>query len=344
MSVIEFDWGPRGVRQRVRHTGVGLLVALSVLALAPDHAAAHGPVAPVATSYLARIRSVPAGFQAKVVDGYVRIWLKVPADDTVVVEDYLAGVPYLRFTPAGVAVNHNASMYYYNQTPVAETPPRDLSGSVAPSWHMLSSGHTYEWHDGRLQDQTSQALLPGTSYVGPWEIALNVNGQRTFIRGALFHHARPSIVWFWPIAVLLACVLAAWRVKRPELDRRVARGLGATALLGLTAAAIARGLHGRPGVPAGQLVEMAVVLAFAGWGLYRVVADRPGYFPYFAIAFVALWEGFNTAGSLINHYVLLALPAAVSRGASVLCLGAGVGILLLVFRLAETPRRARAQR
>jgi hypothetical protein len=97
-------------------------------------------------------------------------------------------------------------------------------------------------------------------------------------------------------------------------------------------------------VPAGQLVELAVVLAFAIWAAFHVISNRPGYFPYFAVAFVALWEGFNTAGALINHYVLLALPAGVSRAASVLCLGAGAGILLLVFRLAETPRRARAAR
>ena len=343
MSGIEFGWAARGVRQRVRYAGVMLLVAVSVLALAPDRAAAHGPVAPVATSYLARIRSVPAGFQAKVVDGYVRIWLKVPAGDTVVVEDYLAGVPYLRFTPAGVAVNHNASMYYYNQTPVAETPPRNLRGSTPPSWHQISSGHTYEWHDGRLQDLANEALLPGTSYVGPWRIPLIVNGRPELIGGGLFHHARPSIVWFWPIAVILACVLAAWRLGRPDVDRLVARGLGAAAITGLSVAAIARGLHGRPGVPPVQVVEMAAVLAFGAWALYRVATDRPGYFPYFAIAFVALWEGFNTAGTLINHYVLLALPAGVSRAASVLCLGAGVGILLIVFRLAEPPRRARAQ-
>jgi hypothetical protein len=330
-------------RRRRRAYAAGALVAvLSVLAALPEDAAAHGPVAPVATSYLARIRSVPPGLQAKIVDGYVRIWLTVPKNQTAVVLDYV-GAPYLRFTKNGVAINHNSSMYYLNQTPVAETPPSDLNRNTPPDWQMISSGHTYEWHDGRLQDLANQALLPGTSYVGAWQIPLIVNGHKTQITGALFHHARPSIVWFWPIIVLLVCVLAGWRLNRPELDRLIARGLGAVAIAGLSVAAVARGLHGRPGVPAGQVVELGVVLAFAAWALYGVVVDRPGYFAYFAIAFVALWEGFNTAGTLINHYVLLALPAAVSRAAAVVCLGAGAGILLLVFRLAETPRRAKTR-
>jgi hypothetical protein len=249
----------------------------------------------------------------------------------------------VRFTRAGVAINHNSSMYYLNQTPIAETPPADLGRSTPPHWQMVSSGHTYEWHDGRLQDLANQSLLPGTSYVGPWRIPLIVDGRPASVTGGLFHHARPSIVWFWPIIVVLACVLAAWRLRRPELDRRVAHALGLAGILGLSIAAVARGLHGRPGVPAGQVVELAAVLAFGVWALYHVIVDRHGYFAYFAIAFVALWEGFNTAGALINHYVLLALPASIARAASVLCLGAGAGILLLVFRLAEAPRRVRGR-
>ncbi len=65
---------------------------------------------------------LPAGLQAKVIDGDLRMWLQVPRDQTVVVLDY-RGAPYVRFSPAGVDVNHNSSMYYLNQTPVALTPP-----------------------------------------------------------------------------------------------------------------------------------------------------------------------------------------------------------------------------
>ncbi|MDQ6730770.1 MAG: hypothetical protein M3022_10805 [Actinomycetota bacterium] len=39
--------------------------------------------------------------------------------------------------------------------------------------------------------------------------------------------------------------------------------------------------------------------------------------------------------------MLIALPAAVARGAAVLCRGASLGILMLVLRLAESERFGR---
>ena len=41
--------------------------------------------------------------------------------------------------------------------------------------------------------------------------------------GALYDAASPSIVWFWPILVTLACGLPVLRLGRPELDERHAR-------------------------------------------------------------------------------------------------------------------------
>ncbi|MGH3744994.1 MAG: hypothetical protein ACRDTP_09065, partial [Mycobacteriales bacterium] len=98
-------------------TGLAVAVLLGALVL-PGTASAHGPVAPVATGYLAKVRAAPAGFDAKIVDGYVRMWLRVPARETTVVLDY-RGAPYLRFSPAVVAVNRHSEMFYLNMTPVA---------------------------------------------------------------------------------------------------------------------------------------------------------------------------------------------------------------------------------
>ncbi|HEV3054406.1 MAG TPA: hypothetical protein VGX45_07110, partial [Solirubrobacteraceae bacterium] len=198
-------------RRLVRRSLLICAAACMLPASVPATAAAHGPVAPVATAYLARITGVPAGLQAKVVDGYVRMWLRASPNTTVIVLDY-RGAPYLRFTGAGVQVNENSSMYYLNQTPVAATPPADLSAHTPPSWHSASGGHAYEWHDGRLQALASVALAPGTNYVGKWSIPMLVGGQRTVITGTLWHRNDPSFVWFWPMIVLLACVIAAWRV------------------------------------------------------------------------------------------------------------------------------------
>jgi hypothetical protein len=309
-------------------------VACALAGGVPAVADAHGPTAPVATSYVARISGVPTGLQAKVIDGYVRMWLRVPPTTAVTVIDY-RGAPYLRFTPTGVQVNQNSSMYYLNQTPVAATPPADLNARTPPSWHAASGSHAYEWHDGRLQALVSVALSPGTHYVGRWSLPLVVDGRRTAITGALWHRNRPSFVWFWPIVVLLACVLAAWRVGSAELDARLARLLGLGCLLGTLAADVGRSLHGRQGVSALQWVEFALVAAFVGWGLRQVLLNNAGFFTYFLIGSVAVWEGLNLLPTLLNGYVLISLPAFVARAATVVCLGCGVSIMWPMFRLAE---------
>jgi hypothetical protein len=315
----------------------GLAAALLVLAVLPATAAAHGPVAPVATAYLARIHSVPRGLQAKIVDGYVRMWLRVPADVAVTVPDY-QGAPYLRFDRHGVQENENSEMYYLNEVPAAAVPPADLTRNTPPHWHQVSSGHSYEWHDGRLQALASVALLPGVTDVGVWRVPLIVGGRMSAVSGELDHAAGPSVIWFWPIIVMLLCVLAAWRLHDAGLDARLARGTGSLALAAITVAAVARGLHGRPSVPAFQFVELAIVLAFVAWALRRLWT-RPGNTLHLAIAFVALWEGLNLIPSLLRHYVLLALPAFVSRADDVICLACGLSILVLAFRLTERPGR-----
>ena len=72
-------------------------VCLSRPAAFPVWGGAHGPVAPIASSYLARVGRVAAGIDAKVIDGDLRMWLRVVPSETVVVLDY-RGAPYLRFS------------------------------------------------------------------------------------------------------------------------------------------------------------------------------------------------------------------------------------------------------
>ncbi len=330
-----------GFRSRLRPLVV-VVGALICAAAIPAVAQAHGPVAPVATSYLAKANRVPAGLDVRIVDGDLRVWMRVPASTTVVILDY-RGAPYLRFSHSGVQVNDNSSMFYLNETPLAQTPPGDLSATTPPDWRSVSSAHDYAWHDGRLAALATIALAPGMTYVGRWSIPILVAGRLTTISGGVWYAGDPSIVWFWPIAVLLACVLAAWRLRRPELDARLARGLGATSLIAFAVAGAGQDLHGRPTVSALQLVELGAILAFVVWALRRVLLQRAGYFGYFVIAGLALWEGATLIPTLRHGFVLLALPAVVARAATVLCLGGGAAVLLLVFRLVEQPvRTARA--
>ncbi len=314
------------------------VVAGALLAI-PGAALAHGPVAPVASSYLARVGTLPAGLHAKVIDGDQRMWLRAAPGETVIVLDY-RGAPYLRFSRAGVAINDNSAMYYLNQTPVAQVPPSNLTRATPPSWRRVTGSHDYGWHDGRLHALATVALAPGVSYVGRWSIPLLVDGRPSSLSGGVWHAGNPSIAWFWPIVVLLACVLAAVRVRRPTLDFALARAVAVVALAATTAAGIGLELHGRPDVSPFQLVQLAAIVAFVGWGFAAVLVRRPGWFAFFLISWAALWAGFEILPALLNGFVLIALPAFVARVAAVLCLGCGAALLLLVARLSARPRRA----
>jgi hypothetical protein len=313
----------------------GLLLAAGA---SPSAAEAHGPIAPIATSYLARVSTVPPGLDVKVIDGDLRIWLRAAPSETVVILDY-RGAPYLRFSSAGVEVNQSSAMYYLNQTPV-ELVPSGLTRSTAPRWSQVSGGHEYGWHDGRVHALATVALSPGITYVGRWTVPVLVNGHLSAVSGGLWHADDPPLVWFWPIVVLLACVLAARRLHRSALDRSIARALAVAALIATAIGGAGRELHGRPMVSVGQLILLASILAFAVWGLRRVLLGRAGYFGYFVISFVTLWVGGVLIPTLLNGFVLMAVPAFVARAATVTCLASGAGLALVAFRLAERPEDA----
>ncbi|MGZ4238779.1 MAG: hypothetical protein ACXVHB_20040 [Solirubrobacteraceae bacterium] len=316
-----------------RRHAVVVLATLLALAAVPPAARAHGPIAPISSSYLAKAAQVPPGLDAKTVDGDQRMWLRVPAAQTVVVLDY-RGAPYLRFSTTGVEVNHNSEMYYLNQTPVAETPPTNLTASTPPDWHRVSGGHEYGWHDGRLHALATVALSPGSAFVGRWTIPVRINGATSAIAGGLYHADNPSIVWFWPIVVLLACVLAAWRIGSDALDTKVARGLAIVALASIAVGSAAKQLHGRPTVGAFALIELAVIVALVAWGLWRVLSGRAGFFMHFAIGFFAIAVGLELVPTLLHGFALTALPAFLARSLAVVCLGTGIGLLPFAFRMA----------
>jgi hypothetical protein len=308
------------------------LALTAISATLPAAASAHGPVAPVATSYLARISNLPAGVSAAVVDGYVRMWMKVRPGEDVVVLDY-RGAPYLRFSRDGVQVNRNSEMFYLNLTPVPAVPPAGLTRTTRPSWAYVSTGHSYEWHDGRLQALASVALAPGTRYVGPWSIPLRDDGRAAALRGGLWHTPRPSLVWFWPIAVIVLCALAGCRVHDDRLDAVLARTLGVAAVLGAVVAGVGLELHGRPGVPIFNYFVLAAIILFVAWALRRLTGRPPGWLGYFTIAGVAIWEGVKLIPALLNHYVLIELTGGIARVSAVVSLGAGLALLPLVFRI-----------
>ena len=318
------------VTRPLRTLALAIVAAGVALVLAPGAASAHGPVAPIATSYLAKVSQLPAGLRATVVDGDQRLWLAVTPSATVVVLDP-RGAPYLRFTRSGVAVNENSGTYYTNLTP-AQPAPGGLTATTVPRWVSAGAGHTYSWHDGRLHALATVAISPGRSYVGRWSIPLRVNGRPTVIAGGLYYAPGPSIVWFWPILVAIACTAAAVRLRREQLDVRVARWLGAGALAAAIVASLGRELHGRPGVSVFQILTLAVIVVFVVWTLRQLLLRRESYFTSFAVACLAIWQGVNLLPTLWNGFVLAAVPAFAARAACVVGLGCGVGLLIVSSR------------
>ena len=50
----------------------------------------------------------------------------------------------------------------------------------------------------------------------------------------------------------------------------------------------------------GQLIVLAVALAFAAWAAWRLVIRRHGWFTFFIIAAVAIWEGASLIAVLLD--------------------------------------------
>lgn len=321
---------------------LALAVVLAASAGLPASAEADGLSAPIALNYQARVSSRPPGLEVKVVDGDERMWLDVASPEAVTVLDY-RGAPYLRFSRLGVEVNHNSVMYLY-QTQSSVNPPLTLGPNTPRRWVRASRGHAYLWSDARLYALSRVARPSGASFVGTWRIPLLVDGRATAISGGLWHRDPPSIVWFWPIVVLLLCVVAARRVRSPGLDRLTSLLLALGALAATVAAALGLDLHGRPGVPVLQFVELGLILIFAAWALIRVALGRAGSLTYLVIAIVTFFEGAQLIPTLVNGFVLTAVPAFVARAASAVGLGAGSGLAVVVLgRLFDPPRTPPAE-
>jgi hypothetical protein len=308
-----------------------LLAALLTLAQLPATAFADGPVSPTATDYLARVTHAPAGIQAEVVNAYLDLWIKVSPSAHVTVLDF-RGAPWVRFTPAGVAINENSQEYYLSQVPVPAVPPRGLSRKTPPHWIRVSDGHAYAWREGRLHALATIALTPGQRYVGAWRIPVIVNGVRGAIRGGMWHRGAPSVVWFWPALVLLSCALAVWRVHSAEVDRRWAPRLALT-LLALAALGMGgKYLHGSPAVTAGNVALLLVTLLVLGAVAGRLLSGRSGGLLLLVSAVIALWAGLTLMPVLTHGYALVALPLLLVRAIAAGLLGGGLSLTLFAAR------------
>jgi hypothetical protein len=309
-------------------------LALIMLAL-PARAWAHGSVDPEASVDLARITHVPPGVRVRVVDGDLRLWMSAPPDVRITVVDY-QGAPYLRWTPRGVYANESSPMFYLNLSPPI-TPSISLTRSTAPTWHLVTRGHSYVWHDGRVAALSESLAAPDARVLGHWSIPLEINGHAANISGVLDHRPRPTFAWLWPAAVIILILPALLRLRDPALERRLLRIVTAVTLLGVLVLSVGAGLHGRPGLSPTLIVPMAVELLLAVWSGWRLIRGHHDAVTIGLVAALALFRAISGIALLWRNYALLAVPALMGRIAVSICLAGGicltVGVIAAVDRL-----------
>jgi len=313
----------------VRKKALAFAAALLGAALVPATASAHvGRIAPAATNYLARITSLPHRLEAKVVDGDQALWLRAAPTLTVVVLG-LREEPYLRFSPAGVAVNTRSATWFLDRArPLAV--PRGITGRTAPDWKPLTTLHWWTWHDGRLHALALAAHPSGNAFLGDWVVPLVVDGRRTDIRGGLWQRAPASLLWFWPLLLAAACVPALVKLREARLEAPVGVALAVLALSSATVARLGRELYGRPTVSSGQLALVATTCAVAlGLGALFLRRDWRSVGAV-AIGIAATYQGLALISTLRDGWVLAVLPAWAERTATALSLASGAALLVAV--------------
>ncbi|MBX5474224.1 MAG: hypothetical protein IRZ20_04355, partial [Thermoleophilia bacterium] len=207
--------------------------------------------------------SVPAGVEARVVDGDQTLWLRA-APGRVVVVLGLRGEPYLRFSSRGVEVNTRAPTFFLNRArPRPQPPPAGADRRAPPRWKRIAAGRATSWHEDRIHALALGAHPAGDAYLGHWLVPLLVDGRRAAVRGELRHVAPPSLLWLWPVALALACVPALLRLREAGWDQHALWALAPLALGAATAGRLGRELYGRPTVSAGQLALAATTCAVA---------------------------------------------------------------------------------
>jgi hypothetical protein len=327
----------------VRRPALALAAALVAAALLPATASAHvGRTAPAATNYLARITSLPHGLEARIIDGDGGIWLRVAPSLTVVVTG-LRSEPYLRFSPAGVAVNIRSATWFLNRVRPLVV-PNGITSTTPPRWKPLTSRHWWTWHESRLHTLALAAHPAGNAFLGHWVVPLTVDGRRTEIRGGLWQRGPASLLWFWPLLLAAALIPALVTLREARLEGPVGAVLAGLTLVAATTARLGRELYGRPTVSTWQLVLVAstCLVAVALAALYAKRDWRS--VGAVAIGVVGAYQGLVLISTLRDGWVLAVVPPWLERSATAVSLAAGASLLVTVLAAGVPARSAERER
>ena len=325
---------PRQVYGRSSRLGVAALALIGAAGrrwpALPGAAEAHGPVAPIASSYFGPGRSASGGSGG---EGGRRRSADVAAASRRARRSWSSTTGARR--TCGSRVRASRSTTTRRCTTSTRRRPRRrhrrASGRrTPPKWDRrerrsrvragMTAGCT-RWRRSRS--------TPGASFVGPWRIPVRVDGRSSAISGGLWH--APRSVDCLVLADRRCCWRACWRRGGSADPSSIGGSRACWVRVRWSAIAVA-GLGPAASRPAVGLGASACRRWRPFWrssrgALSRVCFGRAGYFTYFAIAFVALWEGSELIPTLLNGFVLIALPAFVARAAAVVCLGTAAGLI-----------------
>jgi hypothetical protein len=170
----------------------------------------------------------------------------------------------------------------------------------------------------------------GDAYLGRWVVPLVVNGRGTVIRGGLWQSAPASILWFWPLLLLVACIPALLKLREtPRLEAQVGAGLAGIAIVSATVARLGRELYGRPTVSSWQLVLVGTTCLIAV--ALAVLYSRRDWRPVagILIGIVALAQGLELLSTLRDGWVLAVGPSWLERTAAGLSLASGAALVVV---------------
>lgn len=294
--------------------GVPILAVLAV----PSVAQAHLRSGTVAVDYGARVvrprPSPTAPFVVTVYQSDRALRLSVRNGHTVVVVGYL-GERFLRVDAAGVAVNRDS--------PTAAgsglLAKGGRAGGSQTGWNLVRAHSSVVWHDPRLQ------RLPPGAIRASWSIPVLVDGRRERISGEIWRLAAPTL-WPWLLVLgLFAALTGLLGVARDPRRLRtgcILAGAVAAAAGIVAAGGFALGAYASPGTwiaVADEFVFAAAGFGVLAWGPRG--ADVPAGI---GLGLLGLATGLSEGGVFLHGGVLSALPAAPTRAAAALAIGAGV--------------------
>ncbi|PWU24277.1 MAG: hypothetical protein C5B48_07080 [Candidatus Rokuibacteriota bacterium] len=301
------------------------LIAFGIVLAMPAVAQAHSGTPVIALDYrttLAPLGDQFAGISASVQDGDRRLRLKVDPRRGVVVLGY-ALEPFLRFSTSGVEVNER-SLTAIGTKLASGGGSVNVNSNAQPRWRLLTSGHTFAWHDHRLAPP-----IPGDRTKVNWSIPLVVDGRAARIGGEFRRYARPPL---WPWLIVAAIILAAaagialiWQ----SLERKAAIAWALlavpSALLLVTSFALA-GIHSRRS----DYLQVAAASVLAVTGLAALLLSKNSRVVVAGLlGVIAAVEGLAAAGVFFHSVVISAVPASGARAAAVVALCGGAAAALL---------------